>query len=62
MYFWLGEKHFLGNWQRITIDSKNLGYVGDYKILLLETPCQTERLPPVKMKDEQRLIEQKKVE
>ena len=37
-------RHFLSNWQGITTDPIILGYVGDYKIAVLETPCQTHPL------------------
>ena len=39
-----------------------LGYVGGYKILLLETLGQNSFSPPVKIKEEQRLIVQKEAE
>lgn len=54
-------EHFLSNWQRITAYLIILVYVGGYKITTLETPCQTQSPPLVKIKEEQRLIVQKEV-
>ena len=42
-------KHFLSNWQIISTNSVILGYVGGYKIPLLETPCQAQPPPSVKI-------------
>lgn len=54
-------EHFLSNWQRITAYLIILVYVGGYKITTLETPCQMQSPPLVKIKEEQRLIVQKEV-